>query len=72
MRQIEPVAGARNKVGVAYGTNAAHIAASGVPSIVFGTGNIDQAHTKDEWISVDQLEQASEIFYNFCVSNGTH
>ena len=70
MSQIEPVAGSRSKLGAPYGTNASRIAATGVPSLVCGPGSIDQAHTKDEWISVDQLEQASEIFYNFCANNG--
>jgi acetylornithine deacetylase/succinyl-diaminopimelate desuccinylase family protein len=53
------------KVGVPYGTDAAAIAAAGVPSIVFGPGSIDQAHTADEWLSLDQLQQASEVLYQF-------
>ena len=48
-----------------YGTNAAAIAAAGVPSIVFGPGSIDQAHTADEWLALDQLAQASEALYQF-------
>ncbi len=52
-------------VGVPYGTNAAAIAAAGVPSIVFGPGSIDQAHTADEWLALDQLELASEALYRF-------
>jgi acetylornithine deacetylase len=34
--------------------------------VVFGPGSIDQAHTKDEWIAVDQLDQAAEIYFRFC------
>jgi acetylornithine deacetylase/succinyl-diaminopimelate desuccinylase-like protein len=52
-------------VGVPYGTNAAAIAAAGVPSIVFGPGSIDQAHTADEWLALDQLAQASEALVQF-------
>jgi acetylornithine deacetylase len=52
-------------IGVPYGTNAAAIGAKGVPSIVFGPGSIDQAHTADEWLSLDQLAQASEALYQF-------
>jgi acetylornithine deacetylase len=52
-------------VGVPYGTNAAAIAAAGVPSIVFGPGSIDQAHTADEWLALDQLAQASEALVRF-------
>ncbi len=53
------------KVGVPYGTDAAAIAAAGVPSIVFGPGSIDQAHTADEWLSLAELTQASEALYHF-------
>lgn len=66
LRHIEAVAGPRKKVGVAYGTHASRISASGVPAVVFGPGSIDQAHTKDEWIAIDQLEKAAEIYYRFC------
>jgi acetylornithine deacetylase len=51
--------------GVPYGTNAATIAASGVPAVVFGPGSIDQAHTADEWLSLAELSRASEILYRF-------
>lgn len=53
------------RVGVPYGTNAAAIGAAGVPSIVFGPGSIDQAHTADEWLALDQLVQASDALYQF-------
>ncbi|RIK77893.1 MAG: acetylornithine deacetylase [Planctomycetota bacterium] len=50
-------------IGVPYGTNAASIAAAGIPAIVFGPGSIAQAHTADEWIAVEQLELAEEAYY---------
>jgi acetylornithine deacetylase/succinyl-diaminopimelate desuccinylase-like protein len=56
---------AASKVGVPYGTNAAAIAAAGVPSVVFGPGSIDQAHTADEWLSLSELDRASEALYQF-------
>lgn len=71
MSQIESVAGKHRKLGAPYGTNASRIAATGVPSLVCGPGSIEQAHTKDEWIAVDQLRQASEIFYNLCATSGS-
>jgi len=30
--------------------------------IVFGPGSIDQAHTVDEWIALEQLEQGTEMY----------
>lgn len=53
------------RLGVPYGTDASVIAGMGVPTVVFGPGSIDQAHTADEWIAVDQLHQASEIYHRF-------
>jgi acetylornithine deacetylase len=44
-----------------YGTNACVYAATGMPCVVFGPGSIAQAHTVDEWIDLQQLEQATSI-----------
>ncbi len=55
-------------VGVPYGTDAAAFAAAGVPTVVFGPGSIAQAHTADEWIALDQVEKAAEIYYRFVTS----
>jgi acetylornithine deacetylase len=49
--------------GVPFGTDAAAIAATGIPTVVFGPGSIDQAHTADEYIEVDELQFAAELFY---------
>ncbi len=57
--------GACDLIGVAYGTDASVIAAADVPSVVFGPGSIEQAHTCDEWLSLDELERASEVLYRF-------
>lgn len=53
------------KIGVPFGTDACELAANGTPTVVFGPGSIQQAHTADEWVSVDQLEKATEIIYQF-------
>ncbi|MBX9790385.1 MAG: M20 family metallopeptidase [Pirellulales bacterium] len=63
------VRGSCRRIGVAFGTDAAAIAATGVPSVVFGPGSIAQAHTADEWVPLDELTAASEILYRF-VSQG--
>ena len=52
-------------VGVAYSTNATAYAAAGIPTLVFGPGSIQQAHTADEWIAVEQLQAAVEILVRF-------
>lgn len=58
--------GPKKKIGVAYGTHASRIAAAGLPAFVFGPGDIAQAHTKDEWVDVEQVRQAAEVYYQFC------
>ncbi|HEY5315605.1 MAG TPA: M20/M25/M40 family metallo-hydrolase, partial [Pirellulales bacterium] len=57
--------GRGRKVGVPYGTDASTISGAGVPSVVFGPGSIDQAHTADEWLPLDELSQASDVLYEF-------
>ena len=56
--------------GVPYGTDAGPLAASGLPSLVIGPGDIAQAHTKDEWIDIDQVRMAVEVYYEIAKSLG--
>jgi acetylornithine deacetylase len=53
------------KIGVPFGTDAPAFAATGAPTVVFGPGSIDQAHTCDEWVAIDQLQEAVEILFEF-------
>jgi acetylornithine deacetylase/succinyl-diaminopimelate desuccinylase-like protein len=52
-------------IGVDYFCDAAVLAAGGIPSVVFGPGDIAQAHTADEWVSLAQLEQAKNLLVKF-------
>ena len=55
-------------VGVPYGTDAGPLGARGIPCLVFGPGDIAQAHTKDEWIALEQVRAAAEAYYRLaCV-----
>lgn len=60
---IDAERGSHRVHSVPYGTDAATIAWSGIPTVVFGPGDIAQAHTRDEWVSTDEVEQASAILY---------
>ena len=51
--------------GVPFGTDAACYDGAGAPTVVFGPGSIEQAHTADEWVSLAEVEQASEAIYRF-------
>ena len=44
------------------GTDASRFNEAGIPTVVFGPGGIEQAHTSGEWISLAQLENASAVF----------
>lgn len=62
------VVGTCRRRGVPYATNAAYYARAGTPSVVFGPGAIEQAHTADEWLPLDQFDQTIEILHRFAVS----
>jgi acetylornithine deacetylase len=65
IRSFCAVTGQTRPVGVHYFCDAAVLAAAGIPSVVFGPGDIAQAHTADEWISLNQLESARTLLVNF-------
>lgn len=49
--------------GVTYGSDASklqHLA--DIPSIVVGPGSIEQAHSREEWVDMDQIELAAKFY----------
>jgi acetylornithine deacetylase/succinyl-diaminopimelate desuccinylase-like protein len=49
--------------GVPYGTDASNLSRSGgIPCVVLGPGSIDQAHTEDEWVSLEEVSRASRLY----------
>ena len=48
-------------IGMPYGSNAAWMSAAGIPAVVFGPGSIDNAHTDDEWVEIDDVVRASQV-----------
>jgi len=57
--------GQRKPVGVHYFCDASVLAHGGIPSVVFGPGDIAQAHTADEWISLRSLERGKDMLVRF-------
>ena len=58
----EAIAGAGGDVrieGAQYATDAGILNGGGIPSVVFGPGDIAQAHTAEEWIDLESLALAS-------------
>ncbi|MHC5541197.1 M20/M25/M40 family metallo-hydrolase, partial [Singulisphaera rosea] len=56
--------------GVPFGTDAGPLGESGLPCVVFGPGDIAQAHTKDEWIELDQVRTAAEAYFEIARALG--
>jgi acetylornithine deacetylase/succinyl-diaminopimelate desuccinylase-like protein len=54
--------------GVDYFCDAAVLAGGGIPGVVFGPGDIAQAHTADEWISLRELDTAAAMLFSFLQS----
>jgi len=52
-------------VGAPWYSDAAHLNNAGVPAVCIGPGSIDQAHTKDEFIHIDHLNDGVRYFENF-------
>ncbi|MFO0959983.1 MAG: M20 family metallopeptidase [Isosphaeraceae bacterium] len=57
-------------IGVPYGTDAGPLAEAGMPCVVLGPGDIAQAHTRDEWIELDQVTKAAETYFQLGRSLG--
>jgi acetylornithine deacetylase/succinyl-diaminopimelate desuccinylase-like protein len=60
--------GQRKPVGVRYFCDASVLGHGGIPSVVFGPGDIAQAHTADEWISLAALERGKGMLRRFLES----
>jgi len=65
VRALLKCVGLGRPAGVDYFCDAAVLAEGGIPSVVFGPGDIAQAHTADEWISLRSLERAKELLVNY-------
>ncbi|WP_205678693.1 M20 family metallopeptidase [Aquisphaera insulae] len=59
-----------NLVGVPYGTDAGPLGERGLPCVVFGPGDIAQAHTRDEWVELEQVHLAAEAYYRMACTLG--
>jgi acetylornithine deacetylase len=60
-RLVRACAGSGEFVGESYWTDAAVIAESGVPAVVFGPGG-EGAHADVEWVSIADVERCAAVF----------
>jgi acetylornithine deacetylase/succinyl-diaminopimelate desuccinylase-like protein len=65
VKRFLALAGQKGPAGVDFFCDAAILAQGGIPSVVVGPGDIVQAHTAKEWISMRSLEAAVKILERF-------
>lgn len=69
LRAAEGALGSAQITGVPYNTDATRLAAAGTPCVVFGPGDIAQAHTSNEFVEIDQVVAAVEVFRRFLLES---
>lgn len=52
--------------GLRAGTDASKLARAGIPAVVLGPGSLAQAHTVDEWIDLEELTRAADVYVRLC------
>jgi succinyl-diaminopimelate desuccinylase len=65
VKKFLTAAGQKKPAGADYFCDAAVLAQAGTASVVFGPGDIAQAHTADEWLGRDSLERATRVLLKF-------
>lgn len=68
IQQLQKANPTTQLTGAPWFSDAAHLADAGIPAICLGPGSINQAHTKNEFISLTDLENGHTYFSNFIKS----
>lgn len=51
--------------GVPFGSDASKLSRAGIPTLLFGPGSIDQAHSVDEYVELKQVAEAAAFYREF-------
>ncbi|HUD48015.1 MAG TPA: M20/M25/M40 family metallo-hydrolase [Candidatus Baltobacteraceae bacterium] len=65
VKSLLKVARQSKPCGVNYFCDASVLAQAGIPSVVFGPGDIAQAHTADEWVELKSVDRAAAMLLKF-------
>jgi acetylornithine deacetylase/succinyl-diaminopimelate desuccinylase-like protein len=65
VRTLLKLARQSKPTGANYFCDASVLARAGIPSVVFGPGDIAQAHTADEWIELKSVDRAAAMLLKF-------
>lgn len=61
VRLAQKLTGANTSGKLAFGTEGGLFSDAGMPAVVCGPGNIEQAHKPNEWIELDQIAQCERF-----------
>ncbi len=71
-RIVRAVTGIKNRFKVSYATESGIFQNARIPTLICGPGNIEQAHTPNEFISIEQLYLCEKVLHNvihfFCMN----
>jgi acetylornithine deacetylase len=71
LKSCDNILGGGELGAVDYGSDASKLnTVADVPAIVLGPGSIDQAHSADEWVPIDELVSCSELYAEICRTFG--
>jgi acetylornithine deacetylase/succinyl-diaminopimelate desuccinylase-like protein len=65
VQRLLTLAGQTRPGGVDFFSDASVLAHGGIPAVLFGPGDIAQAHTLDEWISLASLNRGTDLLTAF-------
>jgi acetylornithine deacetylase len=60
----------REPAGMPFGSDASKFGALGIPSLIFGPGSIDQAHTANEFVDCQQVLNSHQVYRRYMLSEG--
>jgi len=69
-RAVEAIIGPADVRGVSFGTDASKLSQTGIPSVVFGPGQIELAHTDDESVELVDVARAAEVLATLALDEG--
>ena len=65
MQRAKAASGHNSTSKVAFGTEAGLFEAAGIPTVVCGPGDIDQAHKPNEFVALTQVAQCESFLRRF-------
>ena len=62
------IIGTSEIIGAGFGSDVTKFYRAGIPGIILGPGNILQAHSQEEFVSLQEVAKATEIYAQICMN----